>query len=61
MGVVTTVRQLGVKAGSVLDVEDRRVLGQLIYWALGVFLAAALIGASIGILVRAAEFAAGGW
>lgn len=59
MGVVKTVLRIGNVAGSVLDADDRQVLGQLIIWAVGLFASAAIVGASIGILIRAVQFAAG--
>jgi len=56
MSIVKTVRAIG----SVLDAEDRKVIGQLLV-IVGAFLVMAVtLGASVGLAFRMFDLAAGG-
>lgn len=59
MGVVKTVKRIARAAGGLVDADDREVLGTLIIWSLGLFSAAAVLGATLGILVQVARIVSG--
>jgi len=59
MGVVRAIGTVAETVLGALDADDRRVLGQMIVWALGIVFLAATLSFSLGIAVRIFEAAAG--